>query len=280
MGIFKKTAALLMAAAVTVSCCAGCGSDDALSKIKENGGLRVGYCSCAESEDAPFIIDEKGEGLTGQPASKIASSLGVEAVFTRLNAASAYDSLMKGDVDCLWNCVPPRKELVSSVRTIETGLHYRQVIMVPEDSKIERMADIKGKKLAVVSGSDAQAELHNASVMESSLKKVVVCTSMRQVLQELESGKVQCAAVDEPNALYAAVHYKEGSVKFRFLETPIAESNLVIVTRAEEADLCSQMAEKYVSMAQKGQIDALCEKYGLSSILSSSIKDNPAKENA
>ena len=283
MGIYKcfyRIAAVFISVSLIVACCVSCDPDSSLTKIKETGSLRIGYCSCAESEDAPFIIDENSEGMTGEPASKIASSLGVEASFIRLDSSGAYDRLMKNDVDCLWNCSPPPKELVSSVRTIETGLYYRQVIMVPENSKIERLADVKGKKLAVVSGSDAQSELHNASVMESSLKKIVICTSMRQVLQELESGKVQCAAVDEPIALYAAANYKEGSVKFRILETPIAETNLVIVTRAGEADLCAQIAEKYVLMSQKGKIEALCEKYGLSSILSSSIKDNPAKESA
>ena len=276
MAILKKNAALFAAAVMTVCCFASCGSENTLSRIKENGGLRVGYCSSSESEDAPFIIDG-AEGLTGEPASKAAASLGVGVSFSRLKSQDAYDSLMNGKVDCLWNCAPPRKELVSSVRTIETGLYYRQVIMVREDSKIERLADVKGKKLAVVSGSDAQSELHNASVMESSLSKIVVCTSMKQLLEALASGKVQCAAVDEPQALYAASSFKDGSVKFRMIDTPIAECGLVIVTRAEDADLCAQIAEKYVSMSQNHKIEELCEKYGLPSLLESSIKDNPAE---
>ena len=277
MGVFKRTAALLLSAVMTVSFLASCGSDTAVSRIKENGGLRVGYCSCAESEDAPFVIDQEGEGLTGNPASKTASAIGVNVSFTRLKTENAYESLMNGTVDCLWNCLPPRKELVSSVRTIETGLYYRQVIMVREDSKIERLADVKGKKLAVVSGSDAQSELHNASVMESSLSKIVVCTSMKQVLEELASGKVQCAAVDEPQALYAAAGFKEGAVRFRIIETPIAECGLVIATRAEDADLCAQIAEKVVSMSQNDKIEELCEQYGLSSMLRSAIKDDSNK---
>ena len=279
----KKTAALLLAAAMAVSVCVSCNSDSIAGRLKENGGLRVGYCSCSSEDDAPFLIEEKEKtfhGLTGEPAVKVADSLGTDIIFTRLSSADAYGKLMDGSVDCLWNCPPPAKELVSSVRTIETGLYYRQVIMTTSNSKINRLADVKGKTLAVVSGSDAQIELHNASVMEGSLKKIVVCTSMQQLLRELASGKVQCAAVDEPQALYAAANFTDSDVTFKCVETPIAESGLVIVTRADDADLCSVIAEKYVSMSQQGKIKQLCEEYDLNVLLRSYIKNNPAEESA
>lgn len=278
-----RSAALTLAAAVFLLSCVSCTSDSVASRIKENGGLRVGYCSCSADDDAPFVIKDsqnKFGGLTGEPASKVAGSMATELLFSRFSSADAYDKLMNGSVDCLWNCPPPAKELVSSVRTIETGLYYRQVIMTTADSKISRLADIKGQKLAVVSGSDAQIELHNASVMESSLKQIVVCSDMAQLLRELASGKVQCAAVDEPQALYAAANYKENDVSFKCVETPIAECRLVIVTRADDADLCSIIAETYVDLSRKGLIKELCEGYNLDILLRSYLKDNPAQESA
>lgn len=279
MKFLQKAAALLVAAAAAMSVCASCHSDSTLSRIKQNGGLRVGYCSCSADDDAPFIM-EGGSGITGEPASKVADSLGTDALFTRLNSSDAYEKLMRGSVDCLWNCPPPSKELVASVRTIETGMYYRQVIMTTADSKISRLADVKGKKLAVVSGSDAQAELHNAAVMESSIKKIVVCSNMQQVLKALASGEVQCAAVDEPQAVYAAANYKDSSVSFKYVETPIAESSLMIVTRADDADLCSRIAEKYVHLSRDGKIKELCRNYNLDILLSSSINNNPAAASA
>ena len=281
MTLFKRTVALIVAAFLTVSACAACSSDSTISRITDNGGLRVGYCSCSESDDAPFVMEGK-EGMTREPAVRIANAIGTEAVFTRVRSSEAYERLMQGSVDCLWNCSPPPKEIVSSVRTIETGLFYRQVIMTTSDSKINRLSDVKGKKLAVVSGSDAQAELHNAAVMEKSLKKIIICSNMQQLLQKLSSGEVQCAAVDEPQAIYAAAryHYKDKKVEYKFVDTPIAECSLVIVTRSDEADLCSLLAEKYVELSQKNVIKELCQKNELSGMLSSKIKDNPAQVNA
>ena len=281
MTLFKRTVALIVAAFLTVSACAACSSDSTISRINDNGGLRVGYCSCSESDDAPFVMEGK-EGMTREPAVRIANAIGTEAVFTRVRSSEAYERLMQGSVDCLWNCSPPPKEIVSSVRAIETGLFYRQVIMTTSDSKINRLADVKGKKLAVVSGSDAQAELHNAAVMEKSLKKIIICSNIQQLLQKLSSGEVQCAAVDEPQAIYAAARYqsKDKKMEYKFVDTPIAECSLVIVTRSDEADLCSLLAEKYVELSQKNVIKELCQKYELSGMLSSKIKDNPAQVNA
>ena len=129
MKIFKRSVAGIIAAVMSVSVCVSCNSDSIVSRLKENGGLRVGYCSSSETDDAPFVIESKNaagvEGITGEPASDAANSIGVGVSFSRLDLSSAYDSLLQGSVDCLWNCPPPSKKLVSSVRTIGTGLYYR-----------------------------------------------------------------------------------------------------------------------------------------------------------
>ena len=71
---------LLLAAALLITC-ASCGTDPVIRRIRQNGGLKVGYCSCAPSEDAPFVIagDSGSSGITAEPAAEIAQ--GMEAVF-------------------------------------------------------------------------------------------------------------------------------------------------------------------------------------------------------
>ena len=130
--------------------------------------------------------------------------------------------------------------------------------MVKSDSKITRLADISSKVLAVVSGSDALAALDEASVMKSSLKEIKICSNMSEVLEYLTSGTADCAAVDEPQALYAALDSEE---KFRYIDTPISESKLVIAFRSQDSELCSKIAEKYVSLVQDGELEVLCKKY-------------------
>ena len=251
------TAVSVLAAVLTLL--TACRSDATIRAIRQNGVLRVGYVSCAASEDEPFLLAD-GTGLTGQPARNAAkAALDVDAEFVRLSSGEeAYDKLLDGSVDCLWNVVPPRKELVSSVRTIETGLYYRQTVIALEKRHITRLADVSGRIMAVVSGSDAQEELHNAAVMESRLKEVKVCSSMGDVLTMLTEGDAHCAAVDEPQALYAI---GQGGEEIHFVETPIAENQLVIATRAEDGELCTRLAENYVRMVQNGDIAALCEEY-------------------
>lgn len=264
----KKIISAVLAAAVVIITCTACNSDKAVNRVKHNGVITIGY-----SADAPFVIENKG--LTVEPAVKTANTMSVEADFIRLTADEAYDRLIDGTVDCLWNVVPPKKEDVASVRTIDTGIYYRQVIMTTADSNITRFADVSGKKLAVVSGSDAQAELHEASVMESSLGEIKVYSTMEEVLTALTSGETDCAAVDEPQALYYTL---DTSDNFKFIDTPISEESLVIATRAEDADLCSKIAEKYVKMAQEGEIKLLCKEYTSDETLLSSVMSSASSE--
>lgn len=265
--------ALILSAAVIMGVCVSCSSDKSIRRIRQNGSLTVGYPSCGASEDAPFVMDEN-KGITAEPAVKIAGTFDTGVTFTRLTASQAYDRLLDGSVDCLWNVVPPSKELVSSVRTIETGIYYRQVIVTPAESGITRLADVKGKTMGVVSGSDAQAELHAAAVMESSLKEIKLYQTTRDILTALTAGEIQCAAVDEPQALRCISQTEE---RFEMIETPIAEKSLVIATRAEDADLCARIAEKYVKLSQSGDIRTLCETYAPGSMLDSSMQSHSSQ---
>lgn len=260
--------------AVVVSFLTGCHYDPAIRAIQQNGALRVGYASCAVSEDAPFVM-ANDTGLTAEPAANAAKSLDVGTELIRVKNSDAYDRLLSGSVDCVWNVLPPEKQMVSSVRTIETGIYYRQMVITPSESNITRLADVSGKVMAVVSGSDAQTELHNAAVMESSLKEIKVCASMQEVLTLLADGTAHCAAVDEPQALYAV---SQGKQDIRFLETPIAENQLVIATRAEDGELCSRIADSYVKMVQNGDIKRLCRVHTDSDGLNTSLLKGGASE--
>lgn len=252
---FLRAAAAVISALLMILTCVSCDSNP-ISRVKRSGKLKVGYISNNSSMDAPFVMEQGG--ITAEPAEKCADSLGVDAEFMRLGSDDAYQRLLDGTVDCLWNAPQPSKEYTPSVITIDTDIYYRQVIMVKSDSKITRLADISGKVLAVVSGSDAQAALDEASVMKSSVKQIKIFSSMDEVMESLSSGKADCAAADEPQALYAALNYKD---KFRYIDTPISESKLVIAFRSEDNELCGKISEKYVSMVQSGEIEELCKKY-------------------
>ncbi|MDD6396124.1 MAG: transporter substrate-binding domain-containing protein [Firmicutes bacterium] len=252
---FLRAAAAVFSALLMISTCISCSSNP-ISRVKQSGRLRVGYVSDNVSMDAPFVMNQSG--ITAEPAEKCARSLGVNAEFMRLGSDEAYQKLLDGTVDCLWNAPQPSKEYSPSVVTIDTDIYYRQVIMVKSDSKINRLADISGKAVAVVSGSDAQAALDEAPVMKSSVSQIKILNSMDEVLECLSSGAADCAAVDEPQALYSALNCED---KFRYIDTPISESKLVIAFRSEDNELCGKISEKYVSMVQNSEIEELCRKY-------------------
>lgn len=261
-GIFTKAFSAILSAVMMISVCTSCSGDNSLKRVKRSGSLKVGYISCSGSDDAPFVMD--GKGITAELAQDAAESIGADADMIRLCEDEAYQKLMSGEVDCLWNVHSPSGEYVTETQTIDSGIYCRQVIMTGSESKITRLADIKGKSLAVVSGSDAQAALDEASVMKSSLKKITVCADIEELLKLLESGSIDCAAIGEPQALY---YIKKSPDKYKYIDSPLSEKKLVIAFRAQDAELSSKIAEEYVKMVQEGKIEALCEKYTSSSLL-------------
>lgn len=271
-GIFVRAFLAILSAAVMMSLCVSCSGDDSLRRVRRNGSLKVGYASCCAADDAPFVIDDKG--ITAEPAWEAAKSIGADADITRLSQSEAYKKLTDGEVDCLWNVYAPSGEYVTEVQTIDSGIYSRQIVMTKADSKITRLADVKGKSLAVVSGSDAQTALDEASVMKSSLKKIKVCADVDELLKLLESGSVDCVAIGEPQALY---YIMKSPDKYKYIESPISEKKLVIAFRAQDSELCSSIAEKYVKLVQDGKLESLCEKYTASSKLRTSSQGNSAE---
>ena len=78
------TAVSVLAAVLTLL--TACRSDGTIRAIRQNGVLRVGYVSCAASEDEPFLLAD-GTGLTGQPARNAAkAALDVGTEFVRLSS--------------------------------------------------------------------------------------------------------------------------------------------------------------------------------------------------
>ena len=108
--------------------------------------------------------------------------------------------------------------------------------------------------------------------MESSLRGIRKYAGIREVMAALTAGEADCAAVDEPQALY---WISKSESEFKFIDTPIAENQLVIATRAEDSELCGTIAEQYVKMAQNGEIKALCAKYTGGNELNALMQNNP-----
>lgn len=256
----RRLITFIMAAAVALTSLmtVGCGeSDSSIKRVKHSGSFKVGYVSSGlTQDDMPYVSDDGG--IVGDLAQKAAKSMRVDAQMVPVSSDEAYDKLLDGSVDCLWNVSAPAKKYVSSVRTISTDIYCRQVLITVSGSDIEDLADVKGKTMAVVSGSDALSAMNDASVMKKSLKSFLVLDSLHNVIDALRLGEADCAVVGYPQAMYINTQYPN---LFNITDSMISESMLVIAFRAEDNKLCEKIAKQYVNMMKKGEINALWRKY-------------------
>ncbi len=147
--------------AVFLTACGGSGveSKNSLEKIKQNGAVRIGVFA----DKPPFgYIDDKGQnqGYDVAFAKRIAKELlGDEnkVEFILVEAANRVEFLKSGKVDIIlanFTQTPERAEQV------DFALPYMKValgVVVPNDSEISSVEDLKDKVLIVNKGTTADA---------------------------------------------------------------------------------------------------------------------------
>lgn len=172
MMLFKKMAAVLAAAAMTVSF-AGCGNaasssgavkednDGAsgtfrtLDEIKNSGEINVGVFS----DKNPFgYVDNDGnfKGYDVYFAERLASDLGVELKLTPVEAASRVGFLETAKVDVILANFTVTDERAEKV---DFALPYMKValgVVSPDSAVIKDVSELNGKKLIVVKGTTAE----------------------------------------------------------------------------------------------------------------------------
>ena len=130
---------LLLAAALLLAC-ASRGTDPVIRRIRQNGGLKVGYCSCAPSEDAPFVI-AGGSGITAEPATEIAQGMDTGISLVRLSSEEAYTALLNAALYTITVAGDIKPEYVLSSAESTFGLLKNQTartaITIPDPAPAE-----------------------------------------------------------------------------------------------------------------------------------------------
>lgn len=195
---WKNIMALALAAGMSVSLLAGCGTSTGTSKeetVEETAGVSEGETTEAASadteaeefgEDTQAIIDRgvlrvgvknavEGFGyqdpLTGEYsgmeidlAKMIADYLGVDVEYTTVTAATRGELLDSGDIDCVlatFTITDERKETWDFSTPYYTD---HVTVLVEQSSGISTLADLVGKTVGVSSGSTSAKSLVEAMI--------------------------------------------------------------------------------------------------------------------
>ncbi len=226
----KKILSLAIAAVMSVSMLAGCGSnagtnnantakeDNSLKKVQEQGYFTLGL----DADFAPMgFTEENGEivGFDIDLANAVADKMGVKVKVKPIDWDSKSMELSTGKIDVIWNGFSITDERRKEVLFSNPYLSTKQSIIVKAGSSIKTKADLAGKKVVLQDGSTSEDALKADKATYDSIGDANIARFKEnsQVLMEVDAGRADAAVIDEIFVRYYL--QKEGMTdKFVVLE--------------------------------------------------------------
>ncbi|GAA0773148.1 ABC transporter substrate-binding protein [Clostridium subterminale] len=206
--MLKKIFALAMVGTMSLSLMA-CGNKekvDLLSKIKEEGKLKVGMS--VDYAPYEFFIMENGEkkmvGLDIDLISEIAKDLGVEYEIQEMEFSTICDATRNGIIDLGVSGLSPDEERKEIVDFSNIYFKAEQGILINKNSAdtIKSIDDLKGKKVGAQNGS-IQGTI--AQGIENADVKLL--SEVPTLVQDLIAGNLDAVIVELPVAdIQSTVH--------------------------------------------------------------------------
>ncbi len=273
----KKKLAVVLIAALTVSTMAvGCGSskNSSSTDTKEtktestkdsvsNGGntFTVGF----DAEYPPYgYMDDDGEytGFDLELAQAVCDLEGWTLVKKPINWDSKDMELNSGSIDCIWNGFTMNgreDDYTFSTPYVDNS----QVIVVAENSGIEKLSDLAGKTVGVQAAS-AALDLLNSE--EEGGQKALADTfgslnefaDYNTAFTELQAGALDALAIDIGVAKYQINSRGDG---YKILDETLNKEQYAIGFKKGNTELCDKVNADLEKLAEDGTVEKLAEKY-------------------
>jgi len=232
-------------------------NNSALDIIKERGTLIWG----ADAEGgAPYIFPdpenpEKYIGFEVDLADAIANKLGVKAVHKQNAWDGLVPALERGDFDIAMNGIEitdDRKETILFSRPYY--VYVEQLVVRKEETKIQNLTDLKGKKVGTLSGTVAQDILQNFGGID-----VRIYPGQVEPYTDLAIGRIDAVLLDLPIAAF----YGKPNPKLKYAGEPMGEGLYGIAIRKEDEELKVKIDEILAELLRSGELKKIYEKWDL-----------------
>lgn len=215
---------------------------------------------------SPFVFhNDKGEfaGIDVELATEVCRQLGYKATFKTINWADKNTLLENGEVDCLWGCftLTGREDEYSWTNPY---MNSRQVVAVFDDSGINKIADLEGKRVAVQATTKPDEIFSDGGGENSSIPKLKALNcfpNMTYTFAAINGGYVDAIAGHEA----AIIEYmKTSSVSLRILDEPLLEVQIgVAFLKGTNADMIEKINKNFLILENNGYLSRLYSSYGL-----------------
>lgn len=275
----KKTVAVMMAALMAM----GMMSAVSVQAGVEDKTLIVGF----DAEYPPYgYMDENGEytGFDLELAQAVCDLEGWELEKKPISWDSKDMELDSGSIDCIWNgfTMNGREEdYTFSVPYVDNS----QVIVVAEDSGIEKLEDLAGKTVGVQAASAALDVLQSEEeggqkALSDTFAALNEFADYNTAFTELQAGALDALAIDVGVAKYQINSRGEG---FVMLEESLNTEQYAIGFKKGNDELCDIVNADLQKLTDDGTVQKLAEKYEIADMVTltaSGEADAEAEEEA
>lgn len=225
------------------------------SACAEDGAIKFG----TNPEFPPFeYISANGvlgeyDGIDMAIAAKIGELTGMDVEMESLEFDSLLIALQNGQIDATiagMTITDERKEAVNFSTPYYTAT---QVMIVPEDSDIEKAEDMADKKICVIQGYTGETCVNEMGYKYEAFKKGT------EAIMELVNGKCDVVVIDSATAQ----NYVNDNEGLKIVEDPdaFASEEYAIAVNKDNTELLDTINEAIDTMLEDGTISEIAAQY-------------------
>ena len=260
----KKAVALMLSTVMAM----GMVSAASVQASVEDKTLIVGF----DAEYPPYgYMDEDGEytGFDLELAQAVCDLEGWTLDKKPINWDSKDMELNSGSIDCIWNGFTMNgreDDYTFSVPYVDNS----QVIVVADNSGIEKLTDLAGKTVGVQAASAAldllqSEEEGGQKELADTFGALNEFADYNTAFTELQAGALDALAIDIGVAKYQLAQREEG--KYKILDEPIQSEQYGIGFAKGNEELRDTVWAEVMKLYEDGEIDKLAEQYGVADML-------------
>lgn len=230
--------------------------ENSLERIINKGNFILGL----DDSFPPMGFRNENNEIVGfdiDVAKEVSKRLGVELVLQPISWTAKEQELNSYNIDCIWNGMSVNSERQEKMSLSEAYLKNSMSFAVKNESGIQKLDDLKDKKIGVQSGSTAE-EILKASELYKEVAEVVSYSENLTAFMDLEINQIDAVFIDNVVANY---YIASNNKDYEVLDKALQDEEYAIGFRKQDTELCSKVNEILKEMKKDGSLAEISTKW-------------------
>lgn len=228
---------------------------------------------CDEYEPYNYF-DKNGDlvGIDADLAEEAFHRIGYEPTYVLLKWTEKEEYLEEGVIDCIWDAYSMNGDEDKYLWS-DPYVYSKEVVVVNEDSTIQTLDELDGKKIATLSNTRTESILLQGQIFPQIRPEMIYSFQYTtECLAALRQGYVEAVTGDK---LYIERYMQNHPGKLRILDESLETARLGVAFRKDEdPELVEQLNKTIEEMRQDGTIDKILTKYQAAQTISAEGEDS------